>query len=149
LMKDPNKSLASYKVGSGSKIFMMGERELKVPQKPTSPQPSSTHSSSPVPQPQSLEQQLDGFVEHIQTNLVAKIQTLEREIANPVATHKNLLYSVREAGELLLQTQLKVDGIVSDDEAIRAKRKQVNKLLNSYLDKVDELKVRINNLPKL
>lgn len=65
---------------------------------------------------QELIEKLDEYKTHVDEQLVPKLESLRVEVDNPEATFKTLNYMVKEIGELLLQTQLKVDGVICDDD---------------------------------
>lgn len=120
--------LGSYGIKTGSKIMMLGDRIAKFPGGSpygnTSPTFASSHSTAAAGSPRSVakskeEQQLDlleGYEEHVRRELVPKLDHLKAELQRPASVFKDVSYLSREVGELLLQTQLKVDSVVSDNE---------------------------------
>ena len=114
LMKDVTATLGSYGIKNDSKIMMLGDRHAKFP---TSPY--STSSSEQVTSISKEQEQLDLLSEyenHVSLTLIPKLNHLKTELANSKSTFKELSFLSRQVGELLLQTQLKVDGVISKDE---------------------------------
>ena len=112
-MKDVNASLATYGIKNGSKIMMLGDRVAKF-DSPTYKSPDPEVSVKTRQQEQ-LDL-LDSLHYHVSSTLLPKLEHLKSELDVPHSTYKQVSFLAREVGELLLQTQLKVDGVMSDDE---------------------------------
>ena len=120
-MKDLHATLGSYGIKTGSKIMMLGDRIAKFPGGSPYGNASPTVATSPsTAAAKSKEEQqielLEGYEDHVKRELVPKLDHLKAELQRPASVFKDVSYLSREVGELLLQTQLKVDSVVSDDE---------------------------------
>ncbi|KAI8610801.1 hypothetical protein BC830DRAFT_711282 [Chytriomyces sp. MP71] len=152
MMRDPSASLSHYGLKDGSKIMMMGDAGPT----PTGPRPTALPKPSTPPQtPESLAQQKLSDAEMTLTSTLlpeivayeaaALAYTQDPAQSHDVSTAKKLRDIHARLGEAVLQTLLKVDGVVVPDgqDEIRARRKEAVKRCNGMLDRLDGTKESI------
>jgi hypothetical protein len=142
VMKDTKATLSDYSCTSTSKIMMLGEVVVEV--------------VAPVSEPIDLQakergiqlENLDALQRELE-GLQGRLKFLENGIRNFGMVHNSgekLMRQSREIGELLTQLLLKVDGIQTTDDLVRARRKEVVKATQEKLDEADALKKELFNL---
>ncbi|KAJ3188172.1 hypothetical protein HDU85_005322 [Gaertneriomyces sp. JEL0708] len=161
-MKDLKSSLWSHGVRNGSKLMMLGDQKSRVDPTRRSRSPRSSAkdtgtATSPTPDgPDSEESliihRLDKLVEGARNTILPMVDDYCREgeefienVQPAMEIPKRLRDLYAKVSELLLQSLLKVDGVVlpPQGENARLKRRSCVKLIQSELDKIDKLRDRI------
>ncbi|KAJ3039023.1 hypothetical protein HDV00_012711 [Rhizophlyctis rosea] len=157
-MKDPSASLAKYGVKTGSKIFMMGDG-APIPTKPPPPRPNpqpAQPASSQTPSPEStLLATIQKHVDHTRQTLVPMVEQYSNtattflgaasNVSASSITPKQLKDEHAKVSELLLQSLLKLDGVVCPPEleVARAARKEAVRFVPPQLPRLDRILARV------
>lgn len=126
-LKDDSTTLRSLGMGSGTKVLCMASQQ-QVPKPMKKPV-----TVTPPKQLSPMEK-----IEAVKQAVHDKTGVLTREfVANPPADGKEREDSHRKISETIMGELLKLDGIESDDPAVRVRRKEVVKEIQLLLEKVD------------
>ena len=110
--------------------------------RPTGPAPPSPTpaSAAPVKKPTTPAEILQVVSDDFNANFLPKVREL---LANPPKTVKDRDYESKKLSEgILTQVLFKLDGVQTDDEGIKARRKECVKLANYWSGELDKLQSR-------
>ena len=125
-LKDDSATLRSLGMGSGTKILCMA----------STPTPKTT-KQVPSPPPAAALTPLQR-IEAVQQSVRDKTSALTKDfVANPPTDAKDREDAHRRISESIMAELLKLDGIESDDPAVRVRRKELVKELQRTLETVD------------
>jgi hypothetical protein len=144
-LKDDNSTLQTLRIEHGAKILAMGSNV--PPSQPVHHQDSETftqqHNSQatlPTP-PKSLPacpaDRIEAVREHVVSNLLPLVNDFIYD-SRPEIGQSERDDAHRRLGETIMAELLKLDGVETEDPAIRARRKQVVKEIQSMLDGLDQ-----------
>ncbi|KIJ49468.1 hypothetical protein M422DRAFT_777418 [Sphaerobolus stellatus SS14] len=135
-MRDDNLPLSSYGIRDGSAIHMIGSAELP-PSRKAPPPPKETPQR---PTELDLIKKVQDEVNLVHLTLLPDLNTLLNELASLSPPTKELEREHLRLGELLLQTLLRLDGLLPEGgwEEARSKRKDAVREVQGYLDRLDD-----------
>ncbi|KAI8898137.1 hypothetical protein BC833DRAFT_620589 [Globomyces pollinis-pini] len=145
-MKTPSATLKSYGLRSNSKIIMMGDRNAS--QAPLPPNIPTNVVETLTPEEKAIKQ-LQSFIDEINVTLIPKMEKLKDSLDNlelKKMTIREMELCAIQVSELLLQQLLKVDGIQSESDLVRLKRKATVRYIQENMDLADSLKTKVLDL---
>ena len=107
------------------------------PSNPPQPQPTKSPPPAAQSQPKTPAETIDAISRTLQTEFLPKVRAL---LDNPPSDAKTRQYESKKLSEgILTQVLFKLDGVVTDDEAVKARRKECVKEANFWSGELDRL----------
>ena len=124
-LKDDSATLRSLGMGSGTKVLCMASQQKSISVKPVTIAP---------PNQLSPKEKIEAVKQAVQDKTGALTQAF---VSNPPVDAKEREDTHRKISETIMGELLKLDGIESDDPAVRLRRKEVVKEIQRVLESLD------------
>lgn len=124
--------------GAASATDRSPSRDRHTAHKPPSPQPAATGAAAPpVKKPTTPAEMLQAVSDDFNTSFLPKVRHL---LDHPPKVEKERDYESKKLSEgILTQVLFKLDGVQTEDEVIKARRKECVKLANFWSAELDKL----------
>ncbi|KAF8251831.1 hypothetical protein K440DRAFT_637067 [Wilcoxina mikolae CBS 423.85] len=132
-LKDDNVTLQTLGIEHGAKILAMGSNAQPFSAPKTSGSPKREEPPRTPEPPKGPAEKIEAVRDHVNTKLLP----LVNDFINGKGTEKRVDMH-RRLGETIMAELLKLDGVETEDPEIRARRKELVKDIQGYLDALDK-----------